>query len=75
MRPPSKVRVVGYEVVGPFREGAMELLLESAKRAGVVTEYDTGRGDVAWFNGVPGASLRDVRARAKILVEDFRRRQ
>lgn len=65
----SKTRVVGYRFEGEFSESRVERVLEAAKRAGTVTEYDTGRGRVVWFNGPPGAALRWVREKVRSIVE------
>lgn len=59
----SSVRAVTYSFIGEFLEGDMEKILEPAKRSGIVTEYDSGRGQTVWFSGCPGAALREVRAR------------
>lgn len=68
-RPPPKTRVVGYTFEGDFDESAMEIVLERAKTAGAVTEFDTGRGHVVWFNGPPGPALRKVWDQVKAIVE------
>jgi hypothetical protein len=60
-KPISRSRSVGYDYEGDFNETAMERVLERAQRTGVVTEYDTGRGHIVWFNGRPGKFLREVR--------------
>lgn len=61
-------RVVRYEVRGEFSEWDMERLLRGAKARGVVKDFDTGRGLLAWFEGRPGGALRDVRRRAQALA-------
>ena len=71
-RPFPKTRATGYRYACPegtsFDESAMETALAAAKRLGLVTEYDTGRGHIVWFNGPPGQGLREVRARARVRV-------
>ena len=63
---PSRSRVVSYEVEAPsgasFDEAPVERLLARARDRGVVTAYDTGRGDVVWFQGPPGPDMRALRA-------------
>jgi hypothetical protein len=61
-----RTRVVGYVYLAPhgFDETALEKVLEPARRAGVVTDYDTGRGTCFWFLGTPSARLRSVRRAA-----------
>lgn len=58
---PSRTRIVKYDYAGEFDEAAMERILQRAKAAGAVTEFDTGRGHLVWFEGPPGAALRAVR--------------
>lgn len=58
----------GYDSDIEFDETAMEKLLNSAKAAGVVTEFDTGRGHVVWFNGYPGKEMREVRKRVLEII-------
>ncbi len=41
---PSRFAVVRYEFAGDFNEGPVEALLERARAAGVVVDYDGGRG-------------------------------
>lgn len=57
----SRSRTIGYEFEGGFDETAVEKILIRAKEEGVVTQFDTGRGRVVWFNGSPGKALREVR--------------
>lgn len=61
---PSKSRSIGYHFdcgEREFDEPAMEKLLERAKAAGVIYEFDTGRGHIVWFSGWPGEPLRVLR--------------
>jgi hypothetical protein len=44
-----------------FDESDAERILDKAKEKGVVLNYDTGRGHVLWFEGLPGPALRKVR--------------
>ena len=66
----SSTRVVTYryEVPGGFDESVVEPVIERAREAGVVTEYDTGRGQVVWFQGAPGDGLRALRERVLELL-------
>jgi hypothetical protein len=57
---PSKTRVVFYQFVGPFTFDP-DARLKKAERAGVVTTWDDGRGDIPWFEGPPGPALRALR--------------
>jgi hypothetical protein len=66
----SKTRTVGYTFSGAFNESAMETLLRRAQLDGVVTQYDTGRGRLVWFNGPPGAALRALKARVKSMISE-----
>ncbi len=61
-------RITGYTYIASFRESVIEKVLEKAKAAGVVTQYDTGRGELVWFNGRPGRALREVRNRVLALL-------
>lgn len=65
----SRARVVGYYFEGRFDETDMERLLRRACCSGIITEYDTGRGSVVWFNGRPGRRMRDLRRRVMLLLE------
>jgi hypothetical protein len=62
-------RAVGYRFEGDFDEAVAEGILLAARKTGVVTEYDTGRGHVVWFNGFPGAELRKVRDQVQSLIK------
>lgn len=68
---PSRTRIVKYDYEADFDESVMEQVLQRAKRAGTVTEFDTGRGHIVWFEGPPGASLRDVRRRVREILEAY----
>lgn len=70
-RPPSKTRIVHYTYIAEFNETPVERVLDAAKAAGVVTEFDTGRGNLVWFEGPPGAALRDVRSRVLGILGDY----
>jgi hypothetical protein len=65
----SRSRTVGYHYTGDFSESEVEPILEKARDAGVVTEFDTGRGRICWFNGHPGPELREVRDQVRRIVE------
>jgi len=43
-------------------------VIERAREDGVVTEFDTGRGQVVWFQGPPGERLRALRERVLELL-------
>lgn len=68
-------RIITYKYEGPFDELKMEKLLRKAKELGVVGEYDTGRGDVVWFEGRPGPALRSVRTDVLGLIAEHKRLQ
>lgn len=51
-----------------FCEEDAKRILEPACAAGIVHEYDTGRGAIVWFTGHPGAALREVRRRVRALL-------
>ena len=51
----------GYSVRDVFDETAMEKLLGAAKVAGLIHQFDTGRGANVWFYGIPGPALRELR--------------
>lgn len=63
-RTPSRTRVVHYsfdvECGGDFVFD-VEARLAKAKAAGVITNYDDGRNRIPWFEGPPGAALRQLR--------------
>ncbi len=71
----SAGRVVGYRYHAREDYGfdpvmrEIERVLKDGEEAGVVTQYDTGRGTDFWFDGVPGAGLRAVRREIERLVE------
>jgi len=65
----GKSRDIGYCFAGEFSESDAEAILSKAKARGVVTEYDTGRGRIVWFNGHPGPELRAVRDAIRHVVE------
>lgn len=44
-----------------FNESEVEPILEKARVEGAVTEFDTGRRRIVWFQGTPGKALREVR--------------
>lgn len=69
MHKPSQTRVVGYKFEGDYLEGPLEKMLEKAVKAGVVTQFDTGRGHLVWFNGPPGAALRKLRDEVEAYVK------
>ncbi len=59
----SRSRSIGYALVGPLDDARADTLLHAARDAGIISEFDSGRGDFLWFNGPPGARLRAFRAR------------
>ena len=59
----SRVATYKYDVQSGFDESAVEEVLAQARAAGTVTEYDTGRGRVCWFEGAPGEAMRALRKR------------
>lgn len=71
-------RMIGYTINAPeglsFDEDDAERLLRRAEKEGVigVGEWDTGRGHLVWFNGRPGAALRDLRRQLQDVVESAR---
>lgn len=70
---PSKTRIVGYHYGWDgldFDESPMERVLGKAKAAGVVSEFDTGRGNLVWFEGPPGKALRAVRTQVLALLAE-----
>ena len=66
----SRGRAVGYRFEGDFDETPIERLLTKAQKDGLVTEFDTGRGRIVWFNGYPGAALRELRDKVERLVKE-----
>ena len=66
----SKSRCICYRFDGPFDESDVEDVLRRARRDDIVFEFDTGRGDVVWFEGCPGADLRRVRELVKSLIKN-----
>lgn len=64
----SCVRTVSYTYEGDFDEPVVEDFLIAARDAGIVTQFDTGRGHAVWFNGQPGEKLRAVREKVRELV-------
>ncbi len=78
----SRARVVGYrlqvyqdpgdedDTYESLSESPFEAVLGRAKRDGVVTEFDTGRGRTIWWEGRPGPEMRELRARIERMVED-----
>lgn len=77
---PSKSRVVfygwhkptadGYLAQDIFDESAMERLLLAAREAGTVTQYDTGRSAIVWFEGTPGPAMRRLKAAVVAMLAD-----
>lgn len=69
-------RVTGYyyEVPDGFDEYEVEKVLARAVADGAVTEFDTGRGRIVWFNGKPSAELRSVRDRVVAMLGPSARR-
>jgi hypothetical protein len=65
----DRSRVIGVRFEGTFDESVAEKLLVKAKAAGVVTEFDTGRGSVVWFNGSPGREFRELKKAVEALIE------
>lgn len=63
----------GFDSQIEFAESEMEKVLEAAKKAGVVTEFDTGRGNCVWFNGYPGKEMREVRKQVLAVIADYPR--
>jgi len=61
-----RTRVVQYRLESPGGHSdcdEAEALLMRARADGLVSEFDTGRGSMLWFEGRPGADLRDLRQR------------
>lgn len=78
MKRPSQTRVIGYcygvpdgkgyLVCNAFDESAVEKILKKALQSGIITQYDTGRGQMVWFNGPPGEKLRAIRNQIRALL-------
>lgn len=66
----SKSRRIGYHYEGTFDESEMERLLSKWTKAGIVVEYDTGRGSIVWFNGYPGEELRSIRNEVEAILAE-----
>lgn len=60
--------IANFRFVGDFSEGPIESLLLEAQAAGIITEYDTGRGRIVWANGKPGAEFERLEKRIRDLV-------
>lgn len=67
-RKQSKSRAVSYQYAGSFDEAAMEATLRRAVTLGHVTQFDTGRGTIVWFDGPPGEGLRSVRDEVELVL-------
>jgi hypothetical protein len=67
-RVPFLVVIDSFRFEGEFPEGPIEALLEQARQAGIVTEYDTGRGRIVWANGKPGPEFEKVKSEVGALV-------
>lgn len=65
----DKSRIIGARFEGSFSETAAEKLLTKALKAGVITQFDTGRGNVVWFNGRPGKEFRQLKKAVESLIE------
>ena len=71
---PSRSRGVHYYFEAPrdedveFMESDMEALLKKACEAGTITQFDTGRGRIVWFEGTPGAALRELRRKVVAML-------
>ena len=60
----SSSRVVQYRLhspTGTLDDSLAETLLAAARAAGIVTNYDAGRGHDLWWEGPPGAAMRAFR--------------
>lgn len=64
----SAVRTVGYALTGPLNDALAERMLAQARAAGIVSQFDAGRGSFLWFNGWPGPALRAFRDRLAAAV-------
>ena len=56
--PPSKTRVVSYRFLGDWSD-ADEVLMQRAMDEGTTAQVEMCR-DGLWFNGPPGAKLREL---------------
>jgi hypothetical protein len=71
---PSASRIVHYGFALPpesddeCSESTLEALLARARHQGVITQFDTGRGRIVWFEGPPGAAMRKLRAQVRELL-------
>jgi len=71
---PSRSRGVHYCFEAPreldieFKESEMEALLEKARKVGTITQFDTGRGRIVWFEGAPGAAMRELRRKVVAML-------
>lgn len=60
----ARTRVIQYQIEDPnghLDDYKAERMLDDARKRGIVTEYDAGRGSFMWFNGRPGKALRAFR--------------
>jgi hypothetical protein len=64
----KRSRSTGFRFEGRFDETAVEKILLAGRAQGIVTEFDTGRGRIVWFNGTPGKALRAIREKIRALV-------
>lgn len=60
--------IANFRFEGDFQEGPIEALLEQARSAGIVTEFDTGRGRIVWANGKPSAEFEELKSEVEALV-------
>lgn len=67
-RPIAKTRVTLYQFEGDFPESPLKKVLDAAKARGVITQYDTGRGHLVWFEGPASEAMRELRDEVKALV-------
>ena len=70
----SLSRQVYYSFEAPkdtvgFDEPEAERVLKEAVEDGIVTNYDTGRGYIVWWNGFPGEDMRRIKKRLKQIVD------
>ena len=61
----------GFKSKIDFSEEEMEKVLASAKKAGYVTQFDTGRGNCVWFEGYPGKDMRALKKRVLAVIADY----